>query len=175
LPCKPRQSTKTTNLPVANMVPPPGPRALRAANRPRRRRSQRSLDATKWNRGSTSGILCLRSCPSRQDSEPRNPRATRRVAGRRRLQRKRRDTRRPTQQRSRLCQSLPPNGSGFSGLTKRLRLLSESLTRQRRAAEPSIPLRCIEATFAEVCSDGGPDDGVTQERYSPATDSFPTR
>ena len=114
---------------MANMAPPPAPRAPRAANRPRRRRSQRSLDATKWNRGSTSGILCVRSCPSRQDSEPRNPRATRSAAGRRRLQRKRRDTRHPTQQRSRLCQSLPQGGADFSAMTNRLRSLSESRPR----------------------------------------------
>jgi len=35
--------------------------------------SKRSLDATKWNRGSASGILCARSCLNRQDSEPRKP------------------------------------------------------------------------------------------------------
>ena len=40
---------------------------------PARKASKRSLDATKWNRGSTSGILCARSCLSRQDSEPGKP------------------------------------------------------------------------------------------------------
>ena len=122
---------KTANLPMANRMPPLAPRALRTANRPRRRRGQRSLDATQWNRGSTSGILCARE-KLPQSAGQRTPKAQAALGASPEgvaLQRKRRVTRRPTQQQSRFCQSLPPNGSGFSGVTNRLRSLSESRTR----------------------------------------------
>ena len=45
------------------------------------------------------------------------------------LQRERRDTRRPTQQPSRFCQSLPQSGPDFCTMTHRLRSLRESPTR----------------------------------------------
>ena len=125
---KPRQSTKTANLPMANRMPPLAPRALRTANRPRRRRGQRSLDATQWNRGSTLGILCARSCPSRQDSERRKPKrrsercrkawVATQAAGHTQLN--------PTT--IPFFQSLPQSGPDFSTMTHRLRSLRESPT-----------------------------------------------
>ena len=71
--------------------------------------------------------FCAREvAPFGKTANPESPSGARSVAGRRRLQRKRRGTRRPTQQQSRFFQSLPQSGPDFSTMTHRLRPLRES-------------------------------------------------